>query len=138
MGISVSKVLLSVEDDDADYYMLGEAIKFLKLEIVTYRTEDGEEAMKFLQHKEPFEGVPWPNLILLDLNLPRKNGFEVLSEMRAQECLRDLPCVVFSSSKRESDRAKCLDLGATTYITKPSNWDGLLQAVQKAYSYASV
>lgn len=128
------RVLLYVEDEDAAVFLLETALKEAGIQVQLYRVSDGEQAIAFLQHFGAYEKAPKPDLILLDLNLPRKNGLEVLSEMQSDELLRDIVVIVFTSSALSSDRRKSLALGAREYITKPSSFDGFVEAVKIACS----
>ena len=128
------RVLLYVEDEDAAVFLLETALKEAEMEVQLYRVSDGEQALAFLQRSGSYEKAPKPDLILLDLNLPRKNGLEVLSEMQSDELLRDIVVIVFTSSALSSDRKKSLALGAREYITKPSSFDGFVEAVKIACS----
>ena len=128
-------VLLYVEDEDAAVYLLKTALKEAKIHLDLHRVSDGEEALAFLNRSGPYQQVPRPDLVLLDLNLPRKGGLEVLSEMQGSESLRSLPVIVFTSSLLAADRKKSLALGAQQYITKPSSFDGFVEAVKTACSY---
>jgi two-component system, chemotaxis family, response regulator Rcp1 len=113
---------LLVEDNEADIRLTrevfadgagGHALKHLSV------TRDGEEAMAFLHRNPPFEDAPRPDLILLDLNLPRKDGREVLSEIKNDEELRRIPVVILTTSRAEADVAQAHDLHANCYIVKP-------------------
>jgi chemotaxis family two-component system response regulator Rcp1 len=126
------RVLLYVEDEDAAVFLLETALKEAAIDVALYRVADGEEAMAFLRQTGNYGGMPRPNLILLDLNLPRKNGLEVLSEMRDCEEFRSLSVVVFTSSSLAVDKRKSLALGAQEYITKPASFDGFVAAVKTA------
>jgi chemotaxis family two-component system response regulator Rcp1 len=89
-----SSVLLSVEDSDAEYYIIQLAVQELKIPVQLCRVADGEQALWFLQRAHGYEVAPRPDLILLDLNLPKKDGFEILAEIRASASLRSIPVVV--------------------------------------------
>lgn len=128
------RVLLYVEDEDAAVFLLETALKEVGIQLKLYRVSDGEQALAFLRGAGAYEKAPRPDLILLDLNLPRKNGLEVLSEMQNDSRLRDIVVIVFTSSALSSDRRKSLALGAREYITKPSSFDGFVQAVKNACS----
>jgi CheY-like chemotaxis protein len=128
------RVLLYVEDEDAAVFLLETALKEVGIQLKLYRVSDGEQALAFLRGAGAYEKAPRPDLILLDLNLPRKNGLEVLSEMQNDPRLRDIVVIVFTSSALSSDRRKSLALGAREYITKPSSFDGFVQAVKNACS----
>ena len=127
-------VLLYVEDEDAAVFLLETALKEASIPAQLYRVSNGEEALAFLRKLGVYEKAPRPDLILLDLNLPRKTGFEVLSEVQHEDDLRDISVIVFTSSALPSDRKKSLALGARRYITKPSSFDGFIEAVKEACS----
>lgn len=123
-----------VEDEDAAVFLLETALKEAGIPVQLYRVSDGEQALAFLRCAGAYEKAPKPDLVLLDLNLPRKNGLEVLSEMQKDESLRDQSVIVFTSSALVADRRKSLALGAQEYITKPSSFDGFVEAVKTACS----
>jgi CheY-like chemotaxis protein len=132
MGVSV---MLYVEDEDAAVFLLETALREMKIEVQLYRVSNGEEALAFLTMTGAYRDAPRPDLVLLDLNLPRKGGLEVLSEIQANPALRDLAVVVFTSSSLATDRKKSLALGAQEYITKPSSFDGFLTAIKAVCAY---
>lgn len=125
-------VLLYVEDEDAAAFLLETAIKEGKIQVEVHRVADGEQALAYLNHAEGYETAPAPNLILLDLNLPRKNGLEVLAEMKEAGTLEKSPVVVFTSSTLPRDRRRSMALGATEFIIKPNSFDGLVAALRHA------
>jgi two-component system, chemotaxis family, response regulator Rcp1 len=122
-------VLLSIEDNDADYYLINLAVRETRMAIHLCRVSDGELALRFLHKSHGYEVAPRPDLILLDLNLPKRGGLEVLSDIQASECLRSIPVIVFTSSTLEADREKALALGAEEYILKPQTLEALVEAV---------
>ena len=128
-------VMLYVEDEDAAVFLLETALKEMKIEVELYRVSNGEDALAFLNRSGAYRDAPRPGLVLLDLNLPRKGGLEVLSEIQGNETLQDLSVVVFTSSSLAIDRKKSLALGAQQYITKPSSFDGFLSAVKTVCAY---
>jgi CheY-like chemotaxis protein len=128
------RVLLYVEDEDAAVFLLETALKEAGIRLRLFRVADGEQALAFLHQSGAYEKVPRPDLVLLDLNLPRKSGLEVLAEIQNSESLRNVPAVVFTSSALASDRRKSLSLGAREYITKPSSFDAFVEAVKSACS----
>ena len=127
--------MLYVEDEDAAVFLLETALKEMKIDLELYRVSNGEDALAFLNRSGAYRDAPRPELILLDLNLPRKGGLEVLSEMQGNEALRGLSVVVFTSSSLATDRKKSLALGAQEYITKPSSFDGFLTAIKAVCAY---
>lgn len=132
MGV---RVMLYVEDEDAAVFLLETALKEAKIEVELRRVANGEEALAFLNRTGAYHDAPRPDLILLDLNLPRKGGLEVLSEIQGTEALRNLSVVVFTSSSLANDRKRSLALGAQEYITKPSSFDGFLAAIKTVCTY---
>jgi CheY-like chemotaxis protein len=133
---SQKRVVLSVEDDNAAYFLIRQAFTEIGLELKLERVVDGKDALDFLKHTGRFKDAPKPSLLLLNMNLPRMTGPELLAEMRAHELLQGIPVVVFSSSKLDADRAKCLALGAREFIAKPNTYDEFVQAIRSACSFA--
>ena len=125
------RAVLYVEDDDASFLLVQLTIQDAGLPIELYRASDGEKALAFLQKTEPhYQQVPRPDLILLDLNTPKKNGFEVLREIKASVSLRSIPIIVFSSSTLAADKKTSLALGADDFVTKPSSLDLFIEAIK--------
>jgi CheY-like chemotaxis protein len=122
--------LLYIEDDDAAYFLVEIALREADPRIELFQASDGEEALAFLRQSGSYEGTPRPDLILLDLNLPKKDGFEVLRSLKASESLRSIPVIVFTTSSRASDRDDSLALGAQEYIVKPPTLNALMEAVK--------
>ena len=125
-------VLLYAEDEDAAVFLLEMALKEANIALTLHRVSDGEEALAFLHHHGAYLRAPKPDMVLLDLNLPRKSGHEVLSAIREDEGLRAMPVVIFTSSSAISDRRKSMALGAQMHITKPSSFDGFVDAIRSA------
>lgn len=132
------QVLLYAEDEDAAVFLLEMALKEASIELVVHRVSDGEEALAFLRREGAYTRAPRPDMVLLDLNLPRKSGHEVLSSMREDEALRELPVVVFTASAAVSDRKKSMALGAQMHITKPSSFDSFVSAIRGACASAGI
>ena len=130
-----ARVVLYVEDEDAAVFLLETALKEAKIDLDIHRVANGEDALAFLNRTGAYRDAPRPDLVLLDLNLPRKSGLEVLSDIHQTEALRDLSVVVFTSSSLAADRKKSLALGAQEYITKPSSFDGFLSAIKTVCNY---
>ena len=122
--------ILLVEDNPGDVGLTREALDGFKVRNTLHVAGDGIEAMDFLRQKGTFAGVPRPDLILLDLNLPRKNGREVLAEVKADVDLRSIPVVVLTTSRDEEDILKSYDLHANCYITKPIDLTQFIKVVQ--------
>jgi len=122
--------VLLVEDNPGDARLTQEALKEGKVLNVVHRASDGEEALEFLHREGTFADVPRPDLILLDLNLPKKDGREVLAEIKADPDLKRIPVVILTTSKAEEDILRTYDLHANCYITKPVDLDKFLEVVQ--------
>ena len=122
--------ILLVEDNPGDVRLTREALVDSKLDIRLHHVPDGVEAMRFLRREGPHEGAPTPDLVLLDLNLPRKDGREVLAEIKADDGLRHLPVVILTSSEAEQDIARAYELHANCYVTKPVDLDQFITIVR--------
>jgi CheY-like chemotaxis protein len=122
--------ILLVEDSPTDAMMTQEAFESSKPLNRIHIVDNGEAALAFLRRKGPYKERPRPDLILLDLNLPKKNGREVLQEIKSDDQLRSIPVVILTSSRAEEDIAEAYDLHANCYVTKPVGFHGLAQCVQ--------
>jgi two-component system, chemotaxis family, response regulator Rcp1 len=122
--------LLLVEDSEPDVRLTMEALREAKVKNRLWVVEDGVEAMEFLRRENRHADVPRPDLILLDLNLPRKDGREVLREIKADESLRRIPVVVLTTSRSEEDVLRAYDLHANCYITKPVDFNRFMDVVK--------
>ena len=122
--------ILLVEDNAGDVRLAREALKDSKVANNLYVATDGVEAMDFLRKQGQYADVPRPDLILLDLNLPRKHGHEVLEEIKTNEQLKRIPVVILTTSKAEEDILKTYNLYANCYIVKPVGWDQLITVVK--------
>ena len=111
--------ILLVEDNPGDVRLTKEALKDAKVMNEVYVVQDGVEAMKFLHRKNSYANLPMPDLILLDLNLPKKDGREVLAEIKKDPKLMHIPVVVLTTSKADEDIIRTYNLHANAYITKP-------------------
>jgi two-component system response regulator len=111
--------ILLVEDDPADVELTREALADSKLMTNMNVTRDGEEAMSYLRKEGPYQDAKTPDLILLDLNMPKKDGREVLNEIKADDSLKTIPIVVLTTSESEEDILRSYNLGANCYVTKP-------------------
>lgn len=121
---------LLVEDNEADVRLTREVFAdgrvLNKLNVV----RDGEEAMAFLKRRPPYQDAPRPDLVLLDLNLPRKDGREVLAEMKADEDLRLIPVVILTTSRADADVMRTYELHANCYIVKPVDLGQFIEVVR--------
>ena len=115
--------VLLVEDDEDDVLLTREALKDSKVIVSMAVAEDGDVALQRLRRQPPFQDAPVPDLILLDLNLPRVSGRQVLKELKADPALKLIPVVVLTTSQADTDVVKCYDLGANCYITKPVDFE---------------
>lgn len=121
--------ILLVEDSPADVRLTREALADGKVANTLHVVCDGEAAMSFLRHEPGYEKEPTPELILLDLNLPRKAGHEVLAELKADASLRTIPVAVLTTSEAEADVIRSYDLGASCYLTKPVDFNEFVKVV---------
>jgi CheY-like chemotaxis protein len=121
--------VLLVEDNSADVRLTQEALRDGKVRNNLRVARDGVEALEYLRREGAHTDAPRPHVVLLDLNLPRKNGREVLAEMKADPSLRRIPVVVLTSSKAEEDIARTYDLHANCYVTKPVGLDEFMTVV---------
>lgn len=122
--------ILLVEDNPGDVRLAQEALKESKVRNKLFIVEDGVEAMMFLRQQGKYKDAPRPDLILLDLNLPRKSGREVLTEVKTDENLKRIPVVVLTVSKAEEDIIKCYDHHANCYITKPLDFNQFIEVTK--------
>ncbi len=122
--------ILLVEDNPADVRLAQEALKESKVRNKLYVVEDGVEAMAFLRNQGKYTGSPHPDLILLDLNLPRKSGREVLAEIKTDEELKHIPVVILTVSRAEEDVLKCYNYHANCYITKPLDFNQFMEVTK--------
>jgi len=129
--------ILMADDDPDDRVLTREALMENKLANDLHFVEDGEELMDFLKRQGKYEqqNTPRPGLILLDLNMPRKDGREALSEIKADPELRSIPIIVLTTSKAEEDIVKSYDLGVSSFITKPVTFDDLVKVAKAIGEY---
>jgi len=111
--------VLLVEDDPGDIELTRASLEAAKIRLDLAVVTDGEAAMDYLYKRGEYEGVPTPQLVIMDLNLPRKNGREVLADMRADSELKKIPVVVLTTSDADEDIARSYANGANCYVTKP-------------------
>ena len=122
--------ILLVEDNPADAELTQEALASNKVRNDLFVVQDGEEAMAFLRREPPHEDAPRPDLVLLDLNLPKKDGREVLAEMKDDPDLKVIPVVILTTSKAEEDILRSYELRANCYVTKPVKLKEFIQVVK--------
>lgn len=139
MTIKSTQPILIVEDSDDDFEATERALKKGgNLRNPIYRCEDGQSALDYLMHKGQYavpEDAPRPGVVLLDLNMPGKDGRAVLAEIKADTSLRDIPIVVLTTSDDEKDIAECYENGANTFIKKPVDLDGFFGAIERLKEY---
>jgi len=123
--------ILLVEDSSLDAELTMETLREGRIRNNISLVEDGVLAMDFLRRASPYENAPRPDLILLDLNMPRKNGREVLSEVKADRDLRRIPVVIMTTSLAEQDIFESYDLHANCYLTKPVEMDDFINVIRK-------
>jgi CheY-like chemotaxis protein len=137
-GTCKTITILMADDDPDDCLLVKRAFKTSKLCNDLRFVNDGEDLMDYLyrrgKYKEP-DQAPRPGLILLDLNMPRKDGREALKEIRADATLREIPVVVLTTSKDEEDILRSYNLGANSYITKPVTFEGLVDVIKSLGKY---
>lgn len=130
-----SVTLLMAEDDKEDQMLLAEAFKEAHLLNTLHVVQDGEELMDFLHHRGRHTDAPQPDILLLDLNMPRKDGREALAEIKADPLLRRMPVIVLTTSAAEEDILRSYDLGVNSYIRKPVTFDKLVEVVKLLGNY---
>jgi CheY-like chemotaxis protein len=122
--------ILLVEDNPGDVRLTQEALKENKIRNMLHVAKDGVEAMYFLRRMKGHEKAPRPDLILLDLNLPKKDGREVLAEIKTDETLRSIPVVILTTSAAEDDVAKSYAMHANCYVRKPIDLNRFIEVVK--------
>ena len=123
--------ILLVEDNPADIRLMREVLKQAKVYNNVHVVPDGVEALAFMRRLPPYENSPTPDLMLLDLNLPRKNGMDVLREVKSDPALRRTPVIMLTSSHAEEDMLHAYDLHANCFITKPVDLDHFIQIIRQ-------
>lgn len=127
--------VLLVEDNPGDALLTRIALEDSKISVNLNVVEDGVEAMAFLRKQDKYADVPHPDIVLLDLNLPKKDGREVLAEIKGDEHLRRIPVVVLTTSQAEEDIVKAYNLAANCYITKPVDFDQFVRIVRSIENF---
>jgi two-component system, chemotaxis family, response regulator Rcp1 len=127
--------ILLVEDSPTDAKLTLKALTLAKVANHVHHVENGEIAMEFLRQQGSFKQSPRPDLVLLDLNLPKKDGREVLAELKADPALKDIPVVVLTTSQAEEDILRSYRLHANCYITKPVNFERFIEVVQSIENF---
>ena len=138
MGVARIYSILLAEDDDNDVFFLERAFKQAQIANPLFRAKDGEDAVAYLRGDGAYtdrDRYPLPHLVLLDLKMPRKNGFEVIQWVRQQPGLKRLPLVVLTSSKEDPDINRAYEMGANTYLVKPVKFEGLVEMMKALNLY---
>jgi len=132
------EVILLAEDDDNHVALIRRAFKLSGLLNPLYVVRDGEEAIAYLKGEEAFanrDGYPWPGLLLLDVKMPRQDGFQVLEWIRQQPDLKRLPVVVLTSSEEIRDVNRAYDLGANSFLVKPLRMEDFMRLTEAIHGY---
>jgi chemotaxis family two-component system response regulator Rcp1 len=127
--------ILLVEDNAGDIRLAQEALKQTKMINLLFAVTDGRQALAFLRRQEEYAGAARPDLILLDLNLPKKDGRRVLAEIKADPDLRRIPVVILTSSAAEEDILKTYNLHANCFVTKPVDFDRFMDVVRSIENF---
>jgi CheY-like chemotaxis protein len=123
--------VLLVEDDEGDVLMTREAFEHFKVRNPLHVVSDGEQALQFLRQTGPFADAPRPGLILLDVNLPRRSGLEVLAELKQDPELLLIPVVMLTTSKAEEDILRSYSLHANAFVTKPVDFEQFIDVIRQ-------
>jgi two-component system response regulator len=127
--------ILLVEDNEGDARLTMEAMRDIKFQNILHHVGDGVEAMAFLRKEGKYATVPRPDLIILDLNLPKKDGHQVLAEIKCDEDFKSIPVVILTASSAEEDILASYNLHANCYITKPIDLDQFMKVVQSVEDF---
>lgn len=127
--------ILLVEDSPTDVMLTREALDHAKVLNTLHVAENGVEAMQFLRREGAHSSAPRPHLILLDLNMPRMNGLEVLTEIKNDDTLKTIPVIILTTSKNQDDLAKAYGSHANCYITKPVDFESFAEVVRSIESF---
>jgi CheY-like chemotaxis protein len=127
--------VLLVEDDEGDVLMTREAFEYHKIRNRLHVVSDGKQALQFLRRTGPFTDAPRPGLILLDVNLPRLSGLEVLAELKQDEKLLMIPVIMLTTSQAEQDILRSYSLHANAFISKPVNFEDFMDAIRQVDAF---
>jgi len=131
-------IILVADDDEDDCLLIKEAISENKLDTSLFTVNDGEELMDYLYHRNKYQNhmdSPRPDLILLDLNMPRKDGREALQEIKNDDDLKKIPVVILTTSSTQDDILKTYKTGANSFITKPITFEGMVEVITMLNKY---
>ena len=127
--------ILLAEDNLDDILIIKRVWKKGKIKNRLFIVRDGEEAIDFLYKKKTYKNAPKPSLMLLDLKMPKMDGFEVLQKVREDDSLKNMPIIVLTTSNREKDVNRAYKLGCNSYIIKPVNFDNFIKAIMQIQNY---
>jgi CheY-like chemotaxis protein len=127
--------VLLVEDDEGDVLMTREAFEYYKIKNRLHVVGDGKQALQFLRRTGPYTDAPRPGLILLDVNLPRLSGLEVLAELKQDEKLLMIPVIMLTTSQAEQDIIRSYSLHANAFISKPVNFEDFMEAIRQVDAF---
>ena len=127
--------ILMVEDSPTDVMLTREALQYAKARVNLMVVEDGVEAMKFLRREDAYSSMLRPDMILLDLNLPRKNGLEALKEIKSDDMLKNIPIAIFTTSNAETDVSEAYAHHANCFITKPVDFEAFDEVIRSIQSF---
>lgn len=127
--------ILLLEDEAADAYLIKMAFKEHNLSIRLHHVLDGREGLNFLNQQDEYTNAPCPDLIFLDLNMPRMNGYEFLAEIKKDARFKQIPVIILTTSDIETDITYSYQLGAASYITKPTGIDQFMSVIYKTSEY---
>lgn len=130
-----NQAILLVEDCEEDYFLTKRSLTKSGIKNPLIRVENGDVALNFLHKRAGFEEAPTPGIVLLDLNMPGTDGWEVLAEVKKDEKLRKIPVVVLTTSSASQDVERCYAAGANSYIVKPVEFESFMTAVQRLRDY---
>jgi len=130
--------ILLVDDNDDDVLLLEESLRDSKFVNLLQIVRDGEEALKYLRREAPHESAQLPGLVLLDINMPKVNGFEVLCAMKADARLRTIPVVMLTTSTRDEDIVRSYSDGACSFVSKPVSFEKLKEVIKQFALYWSL
>lgn len=123
--------VLLVEDDEGDVLMTREAFDYYKIRNRLHVVTDGEQALQFVRRTGPYADAPRPGLILLDVNLPRRSGMEVLAELKRDPELLTIPVVILTTSRAEEDILRSYELHANAFVSKPVDFEHFIEAIRQ-------
>ncbi len=127
-------VLLHIEDDDASAFLFRAALEEANVPAVVYRVASGEQAASFLRGSGAYQDAPRPEILVVDLNLPGMDGWQIIRMVQASELLRSIPIAILTTSNAERDMQRALAAGVQEYIAKPNSFRDLVNELKSAYS----